>query len=49
MRSSLITRQSTITTMTKRFAPLNKPIPAELPPNVRKLEGIIFDMDGTLW
>ncbi|KAM7200128.1 HAD-like domain containing protein [Rhypophila sp. PSN 637] len=46
--SSLIFRRSTITTMAKRFAPLNKPLPAELDPNVRKLEGVVFDVDGTL-
>ena len=30
-----------------KFAPLGKPyVPS---PNIRKLEGVVFDVDGTLW
>ncbi|KAM7199533.1 HAD-like domain containing protein [Naviculisporaceae sp. PSN 640] len=46
IRNSIILKQSTIATMAKRFAPLNKPIPAES--GLRKLEGVVFDVDGTL-
>lgn len=39
---------STATPKPWRFAPLGKPAaPADVP--TRKLEGIVFDVDGTLW
>ena len=30
-----------------RFAPLSREVPSS--PGARRLEGIVFDVDGTLW
>ena len=49
IRRSLVLTQPTISTMARRFAPLNKSLTTETDPDVRKLEGIVFDVDGTLW
>ncbi|KAK3325182.1 HAD-like domain-containing protein [Apodospora peruviana] len=46
MRRSSVLMQPAI--MAKRFAPLSKPFTADMHPEARKLEGIVFDMDGTL-
>lgn len=45
MMSNMITNN----TSKRFFAPLKEPFNAGSGSQLRKLEGVVFDMDGTLW